>query len=77
MKVSILQVFVGSPAEGELHRGDTIAAIENYDASQMTHKQAQDVIKGCGGSCSLRIRRGYVYAIYCVYSMYIYCIDIY
>ncbi|CAD5124109.1 DgyrCDS12411 [Dimorphilus gyrociliatus] len=56
--LTIQRVFVGSPAEGELHRGDIINAIENYDASHMTHKQAQDVIKGCGGSCSLRIKRG-------------------
>ena len=51
------QVFAGSPADGELHRGDQIVAVENYDASEMFHKQAQELIKKSGGSISLRIRR--------------------
>ena len=48
---------MGSPADGELHRGDIIVAIENYDATTMLHKQAQDLIKQAGGAMSLRIRR--------------------
>ena len=52
-----MQVFVGSPADGTLSRGDVITAIENYDASRMIHKQAMDIIKQAGGSLSLGIRR--------------------
>ena len=48
---------MGSPADSELHRGDVILAIENYDAAQLTHKQAQDLIKAAGSVLTLRIRR--------------------
>ena len=57
LSVFHLQVFVGSPAEGELHRGDIIVAIENHDATGLLHKQAQDLFKSSGGSLSLRVRR--------------------
>jgi len=50
-------VFVGSPADGELHRGDIILSIDNYDVTRMIHKQAMDAIKQAGGSISLRIKR--------------------
>ena len=54
--LSFTKVFVGSPADGELHRGDVIVAIENYDATNMVHRQAMDLIKRAGGSLSLRIQ---------------------
>ena len=54
--LSFTQVFVGSPADGELHRGDVIVAIDNYDATSMVHRQAMDLIKRAGGSLSLRIQ---------------------
>lgn len=53
----MLQVFAGSPADGELHRGDVIESVQNYDACNMMHKQAQDLIKQAGGSLSLLVRR--------------------
>lgn len=53
----ILQVFVGSPADGALHRGDVLVAIDNYDASQMLHRQAMDLIKRASNSLIIRLRR--------------------
>jgi C-terminal processing protease CtpA/Prc len=50
-------VFVGSPADGELHRGDAILGINGYDASNMIHKQAQDLIKNAGGTINLIVRK--------------------
>ncbi|ELU07187.1 hypothetical protein CAPTEDRAFT_98150 [Capitella teleta] len=55
--LTIQRVFAGSPADGEVHRGDIILAIDNYDVSQMTHKSAQDIIKKGGGSLALRVKR--------------------
>ncbi|KAI0227430.1 hypothetical protein LSAT2_022110 [Lamellibrachia satsuma] len=54
--LTVQRVFVGSPADGELHRGDVIVAIDNYDATNMVHSQGMDLIKNAGGSLSLRIR---------------------
>jgi len=53
----IQRVFTGSPAEGELHRGDIIIAIENYDATGMLHKDSQEMIKSSGGELNMTIRR--------------------
>lgn len=55
--LTVQRVFVGSPADGELHRGDVIESVQNYDATNMMHKQAQDLIKQAGGSLALRVRR--------------------
>lgn len=55
--LTVQRVFVGSPADGELHRGDVIESVQNYDTSNMMHKQAQDLIKQAGGSLSLMVRR--------------------
>uniref|UniRef100_A0A1I8I7X3 ZM domain-containing protein n=1 Tax=Macrostomum lignano TaxID=282301 RepID=A0A1I8I7X3_9PLAT len=35
-------VFAGSPAEGQLQRGDILTGIENYDATCMLHSEAQE-----------------------------------
>lgn len=55
--LTVQRVFVGSPADGELHRGDAILGINGYDASNMIHKQAQDLIKNAGGTISLIVRK--------------------
>jgi C-terminal processing protease CtpA/Prc len=55
--VAYLQVAVGSPVDGELHRGDIILEIQNQNAAQMTHKQAQEAIRNAGGSLVLRVKR--------------------
>ena len=52
-----LQVFSNSPAEGELQRGDLILAIGGREGSELTHKQALDLIKHGGGQIQLVIQR--------------------
>ncbi|CAL1543367.1 unnamed protein product [Lymnaea stagnalis] len=53
----VQRVFSNSPAEGELQRGDVILSINSRDASQLTHKQAQDLIKHGGGQVQLIVNR--------------------
>ena len=48
---------MGSPADGELHRGDVIVSIDNCDGSSLFHKQAQDIIKRAGGTLAMRVKR--------------------
>ncbi|CAG5119086.1 unnamed protein product [Candidula unifasciata] len=55
--LTVQRVFSNSPAEGELQRGDVILSINNRDASELTHKQAQDLIKHGGGQIELVINR--------------------
>nr|KAG5695105.1 hypothetical protein BaRGS_015081 [Batillaria attramentaria] len=50
-------VFSNSPAEGELQRGDLILAIGGREGQELTHKQAQDLIKFGGGQIQLVIQR--------------------
>jgi len=50
-------VTVGTPVFGELQKDDVILEIQSCDASQMTHKQAQDMVRNAGGSMLLRVRR--------------------
>lgn len=50
-------VCIGSPAEGELHRGDIITRIGNKDASRMSHQTAQNAIKSAGTSLNLTVQR--------------------
>ncbi|GFQ79722.1 PDZ domain-containing protein [Trichonephila clavata] len=53
----IQRVFMGSPSEGELHRGDTILQIQGRDTLDMTHMDAYDLIKAAGTKLQLLIRR--------------------
>lgn len=55
--LTVQKVAVGSPVFGELQRDDVIMEIQSCDASQMTHKQAQDLIRNAGGSLLVRIHR--------------------
>lgn len=48
---------VGTPVFGELQKDDIILEIQSCDASRLTHKQAQDMIRNAGGSMLLRVRR--------------------
>ena len=51
------QVTAGTPVFGELQKDDVILEIQNCDASRLTHKQAQDMIRNSGGSMLVRVRR--------------------
>ncbi|CAF0725472.1 unnamed protein product [Brachionus calyciflorus] len=60
--LTIQRVFTGSPAAGELQRGDILLAIEHKDTSLMLHQQANEMIKHTGGSLHLAVRRGQAYS---------------
>lgn len=53
----IQRVFMGSPSEGELQRGDTILRVQGRDTAEMTHMEAHDLIKAAGTRLQLLIRR--------------------
>ncbi|XP_055952308.1 PDZ and LIM domain protein 7-like isoform X1 [Argiope bruennichi] len=55
--LTIQRVFMGSPSEGELQRGDTILQIQGRDTLDMTHMDAHDLIKAAGTRLQLLIRR--------------------
>uniref|UniRef100_A0A8C4QEU4 PDZ and LIM domain protein 3 n=1 Tax=Eptatretus burgeri TaxID=7764 RepID=A0A8C4QEU4_EPTBU len=44
-------------SEGNLQPGDAILAISDHNAEEMTHAEAQDAIKACGGQLVLLIDR--------------------
>uniref|UniRef100_UPI00358F081F PDZ and LIM domain protein 3 isoform X3 n=1 Tax=Myxine glutinosa TaxID=7769 RepID=UPI00358F081F len=44
-------------SEGNLRPGDAILAISDHNAEEMTHAEAQDAIKACGGQLVLLIDR--------------------
>lgn len=59
----IQRVFAGSPASGELQRGDVILFVQNHNASHLSHQEANEIIKNSGGSISFTIRRGLNYVV--------------
>lgn len=60
----LLQVFTGSPASGDLQRGDVITSIQHRDASFLLHQEANDLIRNSGGSIQLGIRRFELHSVY-------------
>ncbi|XP_076317802.1 PDZ and LIM domain protein 3-like [Tachypleus tridentatus] len=55
--LTIQRVFLGSPSEGELHRGDIILRIGDRDANRLTHREAHDVIVRSGNNLKLVVKR--------------------
>uniref|UniRef100_A0A1W7R9Z9 PDZ and LIM domain protein 7 n=1 Tax=Hadrurus spadix TaxID=141984 RepID=A0A1W7R9Z9_9SCOR len=51
------QVFLGSPSEGELQRGDVILQVGKKDGMKLTHMEAHDVIKNSGNNLDLVVQR--------------------
>ncbi|XP_058465903.1 uncharacterized protein LOC131439191 isoform X2 [Malaya genurostris] len=51
------QVQVNSPAQKELLRGDIITKIDQYDARDLTHSDAQNLFRNAGGEIKMTIRR--------------------
>uniref|UniRef100_A0A1I8HV37 PDZ domain-containing protein n=1 Tax=Macrostomum lignano TaxID=282301 RepID=A0A1I8HV37_9PLAT len=61
--IIVQRVFAGSPAEGQLQRGDILTGIENYDATCMLHSEAQELVRNGANTISLNVKRpqgGYV-----------------
>ncbi|KAG4077421.1 hypothetical protein HA402_002848 [Bradysia odoriphaga] len=53
----ITKVQLGSPAHGELMRGDIITKICDYDARDLTHLDAQNLFKSAANSIPLVVHR--------------------
>lgn len=52
-----LKVQLGSPAYGELMRGDIITKIGDYDARDLTHLDAQNLFKSAANRVPLVVHR--------------------
>nr|CAD7443386.1 unnamed protein product [Timema bartmani] len=53
----VTRVQAGSPADGELQRGDLIKKIGDYDARDLRHEDAQNLFKSAGNTISLAVKR--------------------
>lgn len=53
----LLQCYVGSPADGELMRGDVIRKIGAYDSRDLRHKDAQTLFRNAGNTIDLVVLR--------------------
>ena len=54
---SVLQVMPNTPAQGQVNAGDAILAIGGYDATQLTHAQASQMIKNCSDQLQLTLAK--------------------
>ena len=54
---ALLQVFNGSPSDGQLQRGDVIVSVDNRPIGNLYMNEAQDIIKECGLVLNLAIKR--------------------
>lgn len=48
---------MGSPAQGELLRGDVITKIQDYDARDIRHADAQSLFRSAGNEIRLVVHR--------------------
>ncbi|XP_046393304.1 proteoglycan 4 isoform X2 [Ischnura elegans] len=55
--LTVQRVQVGSPAEGALRRGDIIRKIGDYDARDLSHKEAQNLLKTAGNNVNVVVQR--------------------
>uniref|UniRef100_A0A646QFA5 PDZ domain protein n=1 Tax=Hemiscolopendra marginata TaxID=943146 RepID=A0A646QFA5_9MYRI len=53
------EVFLGSPSEGELRKGDVLMRIGNKEAGKMTHQEAHNYIKNQGNNLNIVVHRGH------------------
>lgn len=53
----LLQVQLGTPAHGELMRGDIITKIHEYDGRDLRHVDAQHLFRSAGNSINLVVHR--------------------
>ncbi|XP_055619773.1 AP2-associated protein kinase 1 isoform X2 [Toxorhynchites rutilus septentrionalis] len=58
------QVQVNSPAQKELLRGDIITKIDQYDARDLTHNDAQNLFRDASNQIKVTIRRDDTVALY-------------
>lgn len=55
--VPLLQVSLGSAAEGLLQVGDRVVRLEHNDSKNLTHLDAQNIFKNAGTAITLDISR--------------------
>ena len=53
----LFQVFVGSASEGLLMPGDKVIGINHQDTSNLTHLEAQNLIKSSGTAATVDVLR--------------------
>lgn len=53
----VFQVNPATPAQAELVRGDVITKIDDYDARDLRHEDAQNLFKNAGNTIKLAIQR--------------------
>ncbi|XP_050074768.1 PDZ and LIM domain protein 3 isoform X4 [Anopheles maculipalpis] len=53
----ITRVQVNTPAQPELLRGDVITKIDQYDARDLTHNDAQNLFRNAGNQIKVTVRR--------------------
>lgn len=51
------QVQLGSPAQGQLLRGDIVTKIRDYDARDLTHQDAHNLFQASISSIPIVVRR--------------------
>ncbi|ELU01475.1 hypothetical protein CAPTEDRAFT_222852 [Capitella teleta] len=56
-ELQIKKVDKTSPAQGQIHEGDAIMTIGGYDATQLTHMQAKQMIIQAGNVLQLTIKK--------------------
>ncbi|KAH9495008.1 LIM domain-binding protein 3 [Bulinus truncatus] len=57
-ELSVKKIQPGSPADGQLRAGDRIIGIGNTSTQNMTHMQANHLIKSAGNAVQFTIVRG-------------------
>ncbi|XP_071455471.1 PDZ and LIM domain protein 5 isoform X2 [Hetaerina americana] len=55
--LTVQRVQLGSPADGSLRRGDIIRKIGDYDARDVSHKEAQNLLKTAGNNVNVVVQR--------------------
>ncbi|XP_061178063.1 PDZ and LIM domain protein 1-like [Saccostrea echinata] len=56
-QLTIKKVQPNSPCAGRLSAGDSVLGINNYDSRQLTHAQAQNLIRQSGNNLQLTVLR--------------------
>ncbi|XP_022322231.1 PDZ and LIM domain protein 1-like [Crassostrea virginica] len=56
-QLQIKKVQPNSPCAGRLSPGDAVVGINNYSAQQLTHAQAQNLIRQSGNNLQLTVLR--------------------
>jgi C-terminal processing protease CtpA/Prc len=56
----VKKVMPNTPAQGQLNAGDAILAIGGYDATQLTHAQAAQIIRNSTNQLQMTLAKGHL-----------------